>query len=59
MIDLHSFTTDRYGIGLGLTSSFFGENSRMNASNVSLGFAFYILQIITGKNTNDNSFSVS
>jgi hypothetical protein len=40
---------NRYGIGLGLTKSLFGENSIMNASNVNLGIGFYIFQIIAGK----------
>ena len=39
----------RYGIGLGLTRSLFGENSIMNASNVNLGIGLYIFQIISGK----------
>ena len=41
----------RFGIGLGLTRSIFGENSIMNVSNVSLGIAFYALQILAGKHS--------
>ncbi|CAF1342254.1 unnamed protein product [Adineta steineri] len=40
--------TSKYGIGLGLTTKLFGENSIMNASNVNLGIVLYILQIIFG-----------
>ncbi|CAF1442372.1 unnamed protein product [Rotaria sp. Silwood1] len=40
--------SSKYGTGFGLSSSLFGENSIMNASNVNFGIGFYIFQIISG-----------
>lgn len=39
----------RYGTGFGITGILFGKNSKMNASNGTLGAIFYVLQIVFGK----------
>ncbi|CAF3646164.1 unnamed protein product [Rotaria sp. Silwood1] len=44
--------SSKYGTGFGLSSSLFGENSIMNASNVNFGIGFYIFQIMSGEKLN-------